>query len=762
MKVNKKFLAFLPLTFSGVALISCTQVYSFYKLDKPINESPKFFANKDYENLFNSVYFNNNSIRQNKLIQQLNIDPVKAEVELKYSLAISRPFFPLHEANGYSILAKDSNYTINNYLTKNWFFLLNNIDKINFIYNPYSTRLDKYKASDGSPQYLKNALINGGELEKESESAQSVIKIKNKKFQFIKIDKDQSLLPGNTTYYLVFEGNKFIRMTTFIDDSGQPQVRLDYNLFLLKDSNQNPDPFLFANEIESWINQKEQNYLKSKINDKKENLEDSFNDVKENLESKISKFKSDLDDLDSSDNLDDTDSNGNSDDSGSSQKQIKSSDDESNDNSGSVNSNDSDDVDEDSDGDGQENSEAKQKEWLAKLTRKPSFGLGGLSSKSSDKTQSLEPKLDPNATTEQKKEFYESQIKSLETQLQQKKAQHEKDLENVDKLAAQDFAAEKKQINQSNFFTDITSNIAELNTNFKFAKYSLASIDLDVPIQNLQNSNKNKGNTNSNSSKKDYYYQFYKKYIDPNLNVTTDKETPDERATKSIFKDILNLAWGHNEAGKVEFLNQQNNPEYVKNLEQEWKKISDNLGTPNNINEQAFELYKNFVKENWYFILKRIGKLELIFKNWYSFPDQEYNGQKIAHSEAFKEKVADESPISDVIIYANPYLESISEGDTSRLSDKFKDLYILKQNSLINIRIDTYDDKPKVTLNPLILYFQKPRNKISVKVLTEIFHQALYHYSQEAYNSFENDFVDKFRYGLPAQMVLKEQNEKNS
>lgn len=761
MKVNKKFLAFLPLTFSGVALISCTQVYSFYKLDKPINESPKFFANKDYENLFNSVYFNNNSIRQNKLIQQLNIDPVKAEVELKYSLAISRPFFPIHEANGYSILAKDSSYTINNYLTKNWFFLLNNIDKINFVYNPYSTRLDKYKASEGSPQYLKNALINGGELEKESESAQSVIKIKNKKFQFIKIDKDQSLLPGNTTYYLVFEGNKFIRMTTFIDDSGQPQVRLDYNLFLLKDSNQNPDPFLFANEIESWIDQKEQDHLKQKIDEKKEDLEDSFNDDKKNLESKISELRSDSEDQNSSDNSDDADSDEDSDSSdsssssSSSQKQTKSNDGESDDDSGSIVD---DDNDEDNEGE-QENSEEAKKAFLNKVSRPISWSL---SSKSGDGTQSLEPKLDPGATPEQKKEFYESQIKLLETQLEQNKAQYEKDLENVGKLAAQDFVAEKKQINQSNFFTNITSNIAQLNTNFKFAKYSLASIDLDVPIQNLQNSNKNKGNTNSNSSKKDYYYQFYKKYIDPSLNVTTDKETPDERATKSIFKDILNLAWGHNEAGKVEFLNQQNNPEYVKNLEQEWKKISDNLGTPNNINEQAFELYKNFVKENWYFILKRIGKLELIFKNWYSFPDQEYNGQKIAHSEAFKEKVADESPISDVIIYANPYLESISEGDTSRLSDKFKDLYILKQNSLINIRIDTHDDKPRVTLNPLILYFQKPRNKISVKVLTEIFHQALYHYSQEAYNSFENDFVDKFRYGLPAQMVLKEQNEKNS
>lgn len=752
MKVNKKFLAFLPLTFSGVALISCTQVYSFYKLDKPINESPKFFANKDYENLFNSVYFNNNSIRQNKLIQQLNIDPVKAEVELKYSLAISRPFFPIHEANGYSILAKDSSYTINNYLTKNWFFLLNNIDKINFVYNPYSTRLDKYKASEGSPQYLKNALINGGELEKESESAQSVIKIKNKKFQFIKIDKDQSLLPGNTTYYLVFEGNKFIRMTTFIDDSGQPQVRLDYNLFLLKDSNQNPDPFLFANEIESWIDQKEQNYLKSKISDKKDDLNGSFEDVEENLKSKISKFQSELEGPDSSENSDDADSDEDSNDSDSSQKQTKSSDKGSDDDS-------FDDDNDENDSEEDANSKEKREAWLAQLKKPFAFGL---SLKSGDGTQSLEPKLNPDATPEQKKEFYESQIKSLETQLEQKKAQHEKDLENVDKLAAQDFVAEKKQINQSNFFTDITSNIAQLNTNFKFAKYSLASIDLDVPIQNLQNSNKNKGNTDSNSSKKDYYYQFYKKYIDPSLNVTTDKETPDERATKSIFKDILNLAWGHNEAGKVEFLNQQNNPEYVKNLEQEWKKISDNLGTPNNINEDSFELYKNFVKENWYFILKRIGKLELIFKNWYSFPDQEYNGQKIAHSAAFKEKVADESPISDVIIYANPYLESISEGDTSRLSDKFKDLYILKQNSLINIRIDTHDDKPRVTLNPLILYFQKPRNKISVKVLTEIFHQALYHYSQEAYNSFENDFVDKFRYGLPAQMVLKEQNEKNS
>lgn len=768
MKSSKKFLFFLPLILSGAALISCTQVYEFYKQDKKTNKSPKFFTNDDYKSLFDSIYSNNNSIRKNKLIEQLNVDPIKAEVELKYSLAISRPFFPRQEPNGYSTLVKDSNYTVNNYLTKYWFFLLNNIDKISFVYNPYTTRLDKYRATNGSPDYIKTALANGTKLEKEAESAQTIIRIKNKNFQFIKIDKDQTLLPGSATYYLIFDGNKFIRLTTFADDEGQPQVRLDYNLFLLNKSDKNPDPFLFANEIETWINKKEQDHLKEKINEKKSDLEDNFNDIKEDLNSKISKLQNELNELDNK--IDESDSSDS--DSTTQEESNHSNDHNSESNTSPQKSNDSsgDSSDDENEDDEDDNSESnpeldqKRQEWLKKITsRKLTFGEGlDLSAKSENGTKPVEstPNLDSN--DEQKKEFYNSQIKSLQSELEQKTTQYEKDLKQVDQLATQDFVAEKKQINESNFFTDITSDIAQLNTSFEFAKYSLASIDIEPIQQSFQKHNKNNPNTHLNRSQNDYYYQFFKKYIDPSLNVTTNEETPDERETKNIFNYILELAWGHNEAGKVEFLNQQNNPEHIEQLEKKWKKISDSLGSSENIDPDTYKLYESFVRENWYFILQRIGKLELVFKNWFSFPDKEYNGQIVSHSKEFKKEVAEKDPIPGAIVYANSNLESISEGDTSKLADNFRDLYILKQNSLINIRIDTAGDNPKITLNPLILYFQKPRSKISVKVLTEIFHQALYHYSQKAYDSFEKDFVKKFRYGLPAQMVLKERNEKDS
>ncbi|WP_337903263.1 aromatic motif membrane protein [Mesomycoplasma ovipneumoniae] len=675
----KKKLLILATLSTSFLFISCSGIYNFYE-SQPKPENKSLLTNLKFQEFVNSVFSNNELQKDDYISNQINLNLPKLTSELKYSLIFSRPYFRFFK-DQYTETRQNSQFTIHSYLSRNWLFLLENIDKLSFIFNPYTGR------------FVKNANEEKINLLKDTK-----IKISNKNFDFIKIDREADQFDKNSVYYLIFDKNKFIRFTVF-ETNNELKTKLDYNMFVLED--QIADNFSFANAIENWVKSEEQKYFKDKLETARENLTDDFKEKKSELEDKIARFKS-----------------------SSGQSSFDSEDEE----------------DEDGENfcspDNLQFCTPEQKAFLEKTNRGRGFTRNVRATNFQDEPG--DQNQDPNLELAELEEKYKN------------------DLANLDNTVKNQLFNEKNDLTSSNFFSNITTDISTFNSPYKFHKYSLYSIDLE---KGSDISTKPEEPSKKNST----FMDNYSKFIDEKLDIKIKNETAEEFNNRRVFEFIFQTIWPNNENKKVQFFNTYYAKENIEKLEAEWKKIQEKLNnTDGSEFESAIEEYKNFVDTNWLFILERLDKLRLDFYKWYSFPDQfnEDGSIKVAHSDEFKQLVKDQEDLTEPFYYANKYLESISEGDTSRFVSNYKDLYILKQNTLINLRVDNSGTEPKVSLNPFVYHFPKTKNKISAKVLTEIFHQALYHASQEAYHDFENDFVKKFRYNLPAQMFFKEKDEK--
>ncbi|WP_337903642.1 aromatic motif membrane protein [Mesomycoplasma ovipneumoniae] len=687
LKKKLLFLATLPTSF---LFISCSGIYNFYE-SQPKPENKSLLTNLKFQEFVNSVFSNNELQKDDYISNQINLNLPKLTSELKYSLIFSRPYFRFFK-DQYTETRENSRFTIHSYLSRNWLFLLENIDKLSFIFNPYTGR------------FVKNANEEKINLLKDNK-----IKITNKNFDFVKIDREADQFDKNSVYYLIFDKNKFIRFTVF-ETNNELKTKLDYNMFVLED--QIADNFSFANAIENWVKSEEQKYFKDKLETARENLTDDFRGKKAELEDKIARFK-----RSSGQSLDSED-------------------------------------EEDEDGGGNfcslENLDACSEQAKAFLLGSRNRRAFGRTRRNVSVTnfQDLDTNSDQNNSSQE--------ISDANLELAELEEKYKNDLANLDNTVKNQLFNEKNDLTSSNFFSNITTDISSFNSPYKFHKYSLYSIDLE---KGSDISTKPEESPKKNSS----FMDNYSKFIDEKLDIKIKNETAEEFNNRRVFEFIFQTIWPNNENKKVQFFNTYYAKENIEKLEAEWKKIQEKLNNTDSEDfEAAIEEYKNFVDTNWLFILERLDKLRLDFYKWYSFPDQfnEDGSIKVAHSDEFKQLVKDQEDLTEPFYYANKYLESISEGDTSRFVSNYKDLYILKQNTLINLRVDNSGSEPKVSLNPFVYHFPKTKNKISAKVLTEIFHQALYHASQEAYHDFENDFVKKFRYNLPAQMFFKEKDEK--
>lgn len=682
----KKISFFLLTVTPFFGLISCSSIYKFYEFI-PKNENKSLLKNQRIQEFVDSIFAQNEGQKQDYIINQINKNGLKISQELKYSLIFSKPYFRSIN-DEYLTTRENANYTIHSYLAKNWLFLLENIEKLSFIFNPYQTRFLK------NPQEL--------EVEKIKDKT---IKISNKNFDFIKINSGQNQFEINNVYYLIFDKNKFIRFTVFGSKS-ELKTKLDYNMFYLDE--EIPDKFLFINSLENWINEKEKKYFQNKLKTARENLEDEFQEQKSLIQQEIKPENTD-------ENLED----------------------EEEDEAGYCSL------------ENPEKCSKEQLEFLQSLQKKPNFHkVGQINSNISLNLVKNSEKLEKDADQRRlENEKAKEKLKELEIEYQNQ-------LENLETKVEQEILNEKKDLEKSNFFTNITSDISDFNSPFKFYKYSLYSIDLEKSLEEEKKFNKN-------TTPKSTYLDKYNSFVDKKLEIKKNNEKIEEFSTRRVYEYIFNAIWKNNDKERISFLNNYHSKQNIEKLEKDWKLINQKMSSINR-NEKDFDLiiheYKNFVSQNWLFILERLDKISLTFHKWYTFPDQfnEVTGKKVSHSPEFKEFVRNQEPLFEPFFYANKFLESIAEGDTSLILTTFKDLYILKQNTLINLKVDISSKIPKVTLNPFVFYFPKTKNKISIKILTEIFHQALYHQSQESYNDFEKDFVEKFRYNLPAQMIISE------
>ncbi|WP_404911908.1 aromatic motif membrane protein [Mesomycoplasma hyopneumoniae] len=140
----KKISFFLLTVTPFFGLISCSSIYKFYEFI-PKNENKSLLKNQRIQEFVDSIFAQNEGQKQDYIINQINKNGLKISQELKYSLIFSKPYFRSIN-DEYLTTRENANYTIHSYLAKNWLFLLENIEKLSFIFNPYQTRFLKKSA----------------------------------------------------------------------------------------------------------------------------------------------------------------------------------------------------------------------------------------------------------------------------------------------------------------------------------------------------------------------------------------------------------------------------------------------------------------------------------------------------------------------------------------------------------------------------------------------------------------------------------------
>lgn len=238
-------------------------------------------------------------------------------------------------------------------------------------------------------------------------------------------------------------------------------------------------------------------------------------------------------------------------------------------------------------------------------------------------------------------------------------------------------------------------------------------------------------------------------------DVVNKKENPAIEVTKKIINDLLKQVYRDNDVEKINFLDQQQNKEYQKNIFLKIKELSKkwnsklNNTEKENIANQLNQIYE----KNWYIVLTNINKFNLRFYEWLLFDKPEFLSQIRAdgkHSKEYLNSLKSEKKPDNVPIINN-YLRELKEGDESGELSNMNMLYLKKDSMIFRFRVVDTLTKPKIKLTCFVWYFSKFKN-ISINLISDIVHSAYIHGVQEGFNRFENDMAN--RYGKPAKMIM--------
>lgn len=307
------------------------------------------------------------------------------------------------------------------------------------------------------------------------------------------------------------------------------------------------------------------------------------------------------------------------------------------------------------------------------------------------------------------------------------------------------------------------NHIAWLNTK---DKYKYKRFVIDATKSQTTNEQESFYKTNINNKNQEIP-KILEEYIDVDEDIISPFLSKDASRTQNIIDNLLKQAFD-DPADRLEYKNQQEDLEYQKQLikrleyyaneirnkrrsEAELKYISDFTYQKDGIDIRGE--YFNFISENWYFVLTNIDKFEFVFLDWFLFPPK----LNAKHNDEYLEKLKSTTKYKTFDLLNN-YFDEMREADISAEHHSLTPTwYIVKNKYLHEIRIDNRSNtnkKNKLDLKPWVLYFQDTKNKVSVSVLTKIFHYSFGHGDQKYYDEFEKEFVDRYQNGPPAMMLL--------
>ncbi|MCU4706625.1 aromatic motif membrane protein [Mycoplasma sp. CSL7503-lung] len=220
-------------------------------------------------------------------------------------------------------------------------------------------------------------------------------------------------------------------------------------------------------------------------------------------------------------------------------------------------------------------------------------------------------------------------------------------------------------------------------------------------------------------------------FVPNNLN-------PQEIATNEIIDNLVNLRFRDDEVGKVNFLNSQKNEEELFNQFSELSRKYLEFKT-----DEGLNLLRSFYTNNWLFVIKNIEKFSWTYSNWWTFPELE----TAKHTEEFFARLDKQSRPDNLKFFDN-YWDQLREGDESFESPN--DVYYLRKGRiLIRVLISKNNDENKVLTFDKIAYFSRSRTQnISIKLVSDAYHNGIVHRQQQGFDSFEKEVIDNF--GFPA------------
>lgn len=314
--------------------------------------------------------------------------------------------------------------------------------------------------------------------------------------------------------------------------------------------------------------------------------------------------------------------------------------------------------------------------------------------------------------------------------------------------------------------------VEELKKEYDVDLYTLRSVDSNVLVQSIED----KDDEEEEKLKRAAINapDYAKKFIDPELNVRDNKETPAQKKSRGFLERLLETAYP-DEIERLEYRQKQDSEEYQNTyIIPKLKEYARILGqqttyspqlaskfdeyvtkeTPDNI----YADYARFISENWYFVFKNIEKFRFQFMLWFRLPDsvnQFDKTQKATHSYDYLKRIGSKKPWGDYAVTSN-VIDELDESDVSKEHNigENKEYFIVKDKAMINLKY--FGEGPNAHLGlrirPYGIVFQESRLKPSVSIITNVFHLSYIHGDPKYYTIFEEELTNQF--GIPAKMLM--------
>ncbi|EOA07304.1 Hypothetical protein, predicted lipoprotein [Mycoplasma yeatsii 13926] len=274
----KKLLKISLLPFMALSVVGCTTKIKPSDLINGSVKEKKLYENDHIKKILDSIYKDNKDLEKRYINTQEHRFR-SAYTDLRYSLTVY-PIFIGHYVTEdvekqYRDVVNKAKKLIENNLSSNWYWTLNNIDKFVFNFNPYG---DFYRANAVDQQLFKlNDQANSTLVSIDNKFPTGMITFKNKTLE---VDK----LKEFKTFYLIYDNYKVLKMIQYKEDE-KLITRILPDLLIFKDKNITKD------EIKPNLEKIE----KETFNIRKQKLDDYLEDKKDKYENAdIYQMKSDF------------------------------------------------------------------------------------------------------------------------------------------------------------------------------------------------------------------------------------------------------------------------------------------------------------------------------------------------------------------------------------------------------------------------------------------------------------------------------------